>query len=401
MTAFASQTPGLIKSFQDGRDIYATIASIAFKVPYENCLEFHPETHEYQPDGKQRRSIAKVIVLGLNYGMSVASIGQDVYGSDDSIPDEEKTKRAQEIFDAVMTGFPELNNAIKSTQYKARTEGYTETITGRRRYHPDMQLPYFEFKPMKGYTNPDIDPLDPDTLKNREQIPQRIIDQLTKELSGYKYKGQVYKRIKQLREENIEVINNSSKIEEASRKCWNAVVQGSAADLTKMAILRLSNSAEWRKIHGRFLCPVHDELIVEVPYIYKDQGAQILKESMEQAGSFLPFKISCDIEMTFRWYGLGVDDIEQFTKPSNLDWNSLSESNISWIQCMLNEVEYILPTYKDAEGNKPIGIAARGVNGILSDEVKGACYDYMKRNQLKSDTEFLDYIEKKVLYGAA
>lgn len=395
-----SQTPALIQAYKDGKDFYATIASLAFQVPYENCLEFHPVTHEYQPEGKQRRSVSKVLVLGLNYGMSVASIGQDIYGGDDSIPDDEKTKKAQEVFDAVMTGFPELNNAIKATQYKARTLGYTETMTGRRRYHPDMQLPYFEFKPMDGYTNPDIDPLDPDTLKNREQIPQRIVDQLTKELSGYKYRGQVYKRIRQLKEEHIEVIDNTSKIEEASRKCWNAVVQGSAADLTKMAILKLSNNPEWRKIHGTFLCPVHDELIVEVPYVYRHEGAAILKESMEQAGAFLPFTISCDIEQTFRWYGLSVKDIEQFSKPTSLDWDSMSESNVSWIQCMLNEVEYILPVYKAADGSKPIGIGARGVNGVVSEELKQCCSDWMRKNNVISDTEFLDKIEQKVLYGA-
>lgn len=64
LTAFAAQEPKMIKTFQDGKDIYATIASIAFNVPYEKCLEFHPETHEYQPDGKERRGVAKVLVLG-------------------------------------------------------------------------------------------------------------------------------------------------------------------------------------------------------------------------------------------------------------------------------------------------------------------------------------------------
>ena len=64
LTAFAAQEPKMIKTFQDGKDIYATIASIAFNMPYEECLEFHPETHEYQPDGKARRGVAKVLVLG-------------------------------------------------------------------------------------------------------------------------------------------------------------------------------------------------------------------------------------------------------------------------------------------------------------------------------------------------
>jgi hypothetical protein len=54
----------MIKAFSEGKDIYATISSIAFNVPYEECLEFHPETHEYQKDGKARRGEAKTIVLG-------------------------------------------------------------------------------------------------------------------------------------------------------------------------------------------------------------------------------------------------------------------------------------------------------------------------------------------------
>ena len=58
----------MIKSFQEGKDIYGSIASIAFEVPYEECLEFHPVTGEYQPHGKKRRSEAKTIVLGKPNG---------------------------------------------------------------------------------------------------------------------------------------------------------------------------------------------------------------------------------------------------------------------------------------------------------------------------------------------
>lgn len=54
----------MIQAFKDNKDIYASIASVAFKVPYEKCLEFHPETGEYQSDGKARRGEAKFIVLG-------------------------------------------------------------------------------------------------------------------------------------------------------------------------------------------------------------------------------------------------------------------------------------------------------------------------------------------------
>lgn len=64
LTSFISGDKNMIQAFQEGKDIYASIASRAFNVPYEKCLEFHPETHEYQPDGKARRGEAKTILLG-------------------------------------------------------------------------------------------------------------------------------------------------------------------------------------------------------------------------------------------------------------------------------------------------------------------------------------------------
>lgn len=64
LTAFISGEPKMIDSYKHNRDIYATIGSIAFGVPYEECLEFHPVTHEYQPEGKLRRTRSKPMVLG-------------------------------------------------------------------------------------------------------------------------------------------------------------------------------------------------------------------------------------------------------------------------------------------------------------------------------------------------
>ena len=61
---FVAKDPAMIKAFSEDKDIYATIASVAFNVPYEECLEFHPLTGEYQKDGKARRTQAKSIVLG-------------------------------------------------------------------------------------------------------------------------------------------------------------------------------------------------------------------------------------------------------------------------------------------------------------------------------------------------
>lgn len=390
----------MIDTFKTGKDIYATISSIAFGVPYEDCLEFHPETHEYQPDGKAKRGVGKILVLGINYGMSHQAIGEKIYGDDDTISEEEKTKKAGEIYNAAMEGFPMLQQAIIGAQANAAKNGYTETILGRRRHFPDLQLPDYEFKPDKGYINPDVDPLNPETFKDKNEIPERIQKALLNELTGFKWKGQVYRRIKELAEvEHIKVIDNTRKKDETKRQIFNACIQGSAAELTKMAMLRLENDAEWKEIGGRLIIPVHDELIVEVPFEHREKGAEILKRSMEGAGSFLPFPISCDIEMTFRWYGLEVDDILSFDEPTAIDYDTMSESNIKWLQSRLFEQGYVMPVFKNDDGSKPIGIAAKGINGIMSDDLKSAINDYKQKYHLESDVEFIKHLDTLVTTG--
>ena len=334
--------------------------------------------------------------------MQGKALGEKIFGDDDSISEEEKTKQANKVFDAVMAGFPVLKQAIANCKARAKQIGYTETILGRRRHFPNLRMPRFEFKAEDGYINPDIDPLDPTTLDAKDDIPERIQKALYKELVSYKYNGQVYKRIRQLHEqEHIKVFNNTSKIAESERESWNAVIQGSAADLTKMAMLRLETDPEWQEIGGRLILPVHDELIVEVPFEHREKGAEILKRSMEQAGSFLPFPISCDIEMTFRWYGLEVDDILSFDAPTSMDFDNMSESNIKWLQSRLFEQGYVMPVFKNEDGSKPIGIAAKGINGKLSDELKSAYADYIQKYGLTSDEQFIHHIDTLVCTGIA
>lgn len=336
----------------------------------------------------------------INYGMSHQSIGEKIYGDDDTITEEEKTKKAKEIYEAAMEGFPDLQRAILGTQHNVERVGYTETILGRRRHFPVLQLPDYEFKPERGYVNPDIDPLNPETFKEEDGIPKRIQDSLLKELKSYKWKGQVYRRIKELSEySHIKVIDNTKKKDEAKRALFNAVVQGSAAELSKMAMLRLENDAEWIEIGGRLIIPVHDELIVEVPFEHRERGAAILKRCMEEAGNFLPFPISCDIETTFRWYGLEVDDILSFEQPTDMNFDTMSESNIKWLQSRLFEQGYVMPVFKNEDGSKPIGIAAKGINGKVSDDLKNACEDYKHKYGITSDSQFFKHIDTLVVTG--
>lgn len=396
MTAFVSQDPNMVKAFKEGKDIYATIASLSFNKPYEECMEFNPITGANQPEGKERRGYAKVLVLGICYGMSTMTIGESLFGKNKDMTSEEKTQRAQEIYDAVLKAFPNLKAIMVKSQEDARKHGYVETILGRRRHIPDMQLKPYEFKAGRGYVNPDIDPLDPKTLKNKNELPKRISDKLEAEFAKYKYKGQIYKRIKELEEnEHIRVINNTKKITDASRQCLNSIIQGSAAELTKIAMLKVFNSKEWNELGARILLPVHDELIAEVPIRNADRAGELLGRLMSEAGSFLPFTISCDVATTIRWYGLSYPC--QYDKPASIDnIGSLTASEISWIQYHLFEMEYALPIHKK-DGVKLEGDAALGVDGEWSEDGERFISDYINHYHISKD-EFIDHIENKVVY---
>lgn len=309
--------------------------------------------------------------------------------------DEEKTKAAQKVFDAVLNAFPNLRSLMINTQKFVREHGYTETILGRRRHLPDMQLPEFEFKPLKGYVNPDVDPFNKATLQNTSEIPQRVVDQLTEEFKGYKYFGQIAKRTKELaQEEHIRVINNRAKINDASRQTVNSVIQGSAADQTKLAILLLESSEDWKKIGGRLLVPVHDELICEVPIQYMEEGGRLLSKLMCDAANYLPFDSKCDVTTTYRWYGEEIPCEHKY--PSTL-WTEDPEE-IKWIQYHLVECEYQLPAFNDEDGNKPRGEAAHGINGIKTKEYESAIFDYMQKWKAKEDN-FIEHIDRLVTQG--
>jgi hypothetical protein len=308
--------------------------------------------------------------------------------------EDEKTKAAQSVYDAVLNSFPNLESFMHKCQADARKYGYVETILGRRRHIRDMQLKPYEFKAGKGYVNPDIDPLDPKTLQTKNEIPTRIVKKLEQEFAHYKYKGQIYKRIKELEEvDHIRVINNTKKITDATRQCVNSVIQGSAAELTKIAMLKVFNNKEWNELGARILLPVHDELIAEVPIGNAQRAGELLGKLMSEAGNFLPFTINCDVTTTYRWYGLDCPCL--YTKPTSIE--NLTEDEIKWIQYHLFECEYVLPVFNDSDGKKPIGDAALGVNGIWSEEVKDAISDYLNRYHISKD-DFINHIEEKVVY---
>ena len=63
MAAYLSNDKGLLEAARTGKDVYSSIAAIAFNKTYEECCEFNPDG-SFNKAGKERRSQAKIIVLG-------------------------------------------------------------------------------------------------------------------------------------------------------------------------------------------------------------------------------------------------------------------------------------------------------------------------------------------------
>lgn len=85
--------------------------------------------------------------------------------------------------------------------------------------------------------------------------------------------------------------------EQAKRIAMNAPIQGTAADITKIAMVKIEERIKKEKLDAKILLQVHDEIIVECNDNIKDMIAKILKEEMEKAAT-LQVPIIADIRIS-------------------------------------------------------------------------------------------------------
>jgi DNA polymerase-1 len=67
----------------------------------------------------------------------------------------------------------------------------------------------------------------------------------------------------------------------AERAAINAPLQGTAADIMKMAMIKMPRALTDAKLNAKMLLQVHDELIFEVPNDELEQTATLVKSVME------------------------------------------------------------------------------------------------------------------------
>ena len=85
------------------------------------------------------------------------------------------------------------------------------------------------------------------------------------------------------------------------RAAMNTPVQGSAADIMKLAMVRVYNRLKAENLKAQLILQVHDELIIEAPVEEKDKVCEILKFEMENAVK-LSVPLVVDMEYGKSWY---------------------------------------------------------------------------------------------------
>ena len=79
---------------------------------------------------------------------------------------------------------------------------------------------------------------------------------------------------------------NKNLVAFAERVCKNTPIQGTAADLIKLAMVKVSESLKAEGLKSRLILQIHDELIIEAPENEVEKASEILQREMENAYKF-------------------------------------------------------------------------------------------------------------------
>ena len=85
------------------------------------------------------------------------------------------------------------------------------------------------------------------------------------------------------------------------RVAMNSPIQGTAADIIKIAMINVDRRLKAEGIDARMILQVHDELIIEAHRDFAERAAEILREEMESAAK-LSVPINVDLSIGSRWY---------------------------------------------------------------------------------------------------
>lgn len=276
-----------------GNDLYSEVASAIFNLPYEDCVE-HRADGTINKEGKARRNDAKPVLLGILYDRGDESVAEALNIT---------LEQAKQLKRNLYKRFPEILIFEQESVRMAQDLGYVDTICGRKCRLPDMMLDEYEFRWVDAPKSDDV--LDFDNDVDLE-VPDELCDKYWNKLhKPYAKKRAIFDEAN--KKDGIWIVDNTLKLSEATRKCVNSRIQGSAADLTKKAMAEVLKCERLTELGFRLLIQVHDELIGECPEENIEECSKLLAEVMSKAAEELigmPF--SCDAEVTKAWYGESI-----------------------------------------------------------------------------------------------
>lgn len=322
--ASMAQDENMISAYLDGKDLYAVIASKVYNNAYEDNREFDVNGN-MNPEGKHRRTSVKAVLLGILYGRGSDSIAEQL-----NMTKEE----AEKLIDDFFKGFPKLKEWINAQQEFAKQNGYVEDLWGRRRRLPDIQVkPYEVFSKQKRVM---FNPL----LGTKGELKDNLVDQFEYKLNNSKNYWEYKKILEEIKNKGYDVKNNKGFISQAERQCVNAVIQGSAATMTKKAMIKVHNDERLKELGFKLLIPVHDELIGECPIENKELCKKYLAEDMiEVAKKDVCVPMKCDADDFPCWY---YDVYSAEIKEQYKNGTSLEDLVKEHTECTREELEKMI-----------------------------------------------------------
>jgi DNA polymerase-1 len=193
--AHLSGDPSFVAAFREGADIHRQTASLIFGVPLADVTA-------------SMRDAAKTINFATIYGIGPFALAQKLGTT---------VAEARRFIEAYFERLPGVRRYLDEQVEQARRAGYVETLSGRRRYIPEIKSDNFNIRQF------------------------------------------------------------------GERAATNAPVQGTAADIIKLAMIQIHRELADRGSGARMLLQVHDELVFEVPEAELETTRALVTEVMEHA----------------------------------------------------------------------------------------------------------------------
>lgn len=212
LAAHMAHDESFIRAFKDGVDVHRRTAAEVWEIAEEQVT-------------KDQRAAAKAINFSILYGVGARSLGRATGLG---------YTEAKDFIERYFEVHPAIRDYMDAMKLKARTDGYVETLFGRRRYLPDAT----------------------------SGMPQLVAA--------------------------------------AERMAVNMPVQGTQADILKIAMIKIAEWLKTEKLDAKMLLQVHDELVFEVA---KEDAPALEKKVRELMGSVIALSVPLvvDVGSAKRW----------------------------------------------------------------------------------------------------